>query len=434
MLGYTNDALRCANWALQMAHRWETDPRLKIKGAAVPQHFSMFVDRPDRGSYENDGHGLTTLFIYKIWQRLPDRDEWLHEHWPDVKGLGDWILWQFDHPEISKATNGLLHTLSESSGGNGYSVYPDCICMDALRGLAKMADSIGETGSASQWRARADKMQAAITKHYIITDPKYGRVWTLEHSGWPNKSTVLGPLIFLADFEGWAPDNEHDGWRSVNEAAYQRLVDAYKPFGFYGQAMGYGQGFVSQSALLLDRMRDATTMLDWAAREIYDPRFNPFDHFIVPEGVQISSSGQFWYRIGDLGNGVQEAEIVKTLRLVIGVDDTRPDRVQFYPRMPYGWNEIAVTEYPVLCQVAGKMTLAHVSYKLKRAGKGMHLEIRADNDLGLIPMRLGPFAELPSVSELRVNAQRPAKALIQHSGDSWWIKFNQRVMAAEPRS
>jgi hypothetical protein len=432
MLGYTNDARRCADWALRMAHRWETEPRLEIDGAAVPQHFSMFVDRPDRGSYENDGHGLTTLFIYKIWQRLPDRDEWLREHWPDVRGLGDWILWQFDHPEISKATNGLLHTLSESSGGNGYSVYPDSICMDALRALAKMADSIGETNPAAQWRGRADKMQDAITEHYIINDPKYGRVWTLEHSGWPNKSTVLGPLIFLADFEGWAPDNEHDGWRSVNEAAYQRLVDTYKPFGFYGQAMGYGQGFVSQSALLLDRMRDATTILDWAAREIYDPRFNQFDHFIVPEGVQISPSGQFWYRIGDLGNGVQEAEIVKTLRLVIGVDDTRPDRVQLYPRMPYGWNEISVTDYPVLCQAAGKMTLAHVSYKLKRAGKGMNLEIRADNEFGLIAMRLGPFAQQPSVSDVWVNGQRPGEAMIQHSGDSWWINFNQRVMATEP--
>jgi hypothetical protein len=427
MLGYTNDALRCGNWTLEMAHRWETEPRLEINSAVVPQHFSMFVDRPERASYENDGHGLTTLFIYKLWQRLPDRDDWLRGHWTDVKGLGDWILWQFDHPEISKATNGLLHTLSESSGGNGYSVYPDCICMYALRGLAVMADSIGETNSSAQWRDRADKMHEAITGHYIIDDPKYGRIWTLEHSGWPNKSTVLGPLIFLTDFEGWAPGDEHDGWRSVNEAAYQRLIDTYKPFGFYGQAMGYGQGFVTQSALLLDRMRDATTMLDWAAREIYDPRFNQFDHFIVPEGVQISPSGQYWYRMGDLGNGVQEAEIVKALRLVIGMDDTRPDRLQFYPRMPYDWNEIAVTDYPVLHEIAGKMELTHVRYKLKRTRNRMNLEIHADQDLGLVPMRLGPFEKQPSVSNVQVNGQRPNGATVQHSGDSWWIKFNQRV-------
>ena len=30
----------------------------------------------------------------------------------------------------------------------------------------------------------------------MIDDPKYGRVWTLNYAGWPNKSTVLGPLFF----------------------------------------------------------------------------------------------------------------------------------------------------------------------------------------------------------------------------------------------
>ena len=71
----------------------------------------------------------------------------------------------------------------------------------------------------------------------------------------PDKSTVLGPLIFLADYQGFAPEDDNAAWRPVNAAAYQRLIDTYQPFGFYGQAMGYGQGFVTQSALLLDRMR-----------------------------------------------------------------------------------------------------------------------------------------------------------------------------------
>ena len=49
--------------------------------------------------------------------------------------------------------------------------------------------------------------------------------------------------------------------------------------------------------------------------------------------------------MGDLGNGVQEGEIVKTLRIVMGVDDTQPDRLQFFPRMPYGWKEMDVEKY-----------------------------------------------------------------------------------------
>ena len=257
-LGFTNYARRCAEYSLQMARGWETDSALKIKSASLPRHWGCYVNHPARNScFENDGHGLTTVFLYRLWQQLPDRDAWLRSHWADVKGAGDWILWQFDHPEISGATNGVLHTTGESAGGNGYSVYPDSVCMTALWALAQMADSIGETNSAAQWRDRADKMRAAISSQYIVNDPKYGRVWTLEHAGWAHRSTVLGPLIFLADYEGLAPEDGDAAWRPVNEATYQRLIDTYKPLGFYGQAMGYGQGFVTESALLLDRMHDA---------------------------------------------------------------------------------------------------------------------------------------------------------------------------------
>lgn len=154
-------------------------------------------------------------------------------------------------------------------------------------------------------------MRKAITARYLTTDTKYGQVWTLDLVGWPNKSTFLGPLIFLADYNGFAPADDNPGWRPANEAAYQRLVDAYTPFGFYGWVMGYGQGFVMQAALLLDRMKDVTPMLNWTAKEIYDPRLG----FIVPEGVQINPTGHFVFRTGDLGNGVQEAEIVKMLRI-----------------------------------------------------------------------------------------------------------------------
>ena len=424
-LGYTNDALRCADYCFRSAQLWEESPAPKYHGHFYPPHWGRVANRPhDAPPYENDGHGLTATFIYELWQRLPDRDEWLRAHWPDVQAAGDWILWQFAHPEISGATNGILYTTSESSAMRGYSVYPDCVCMNTLRAFAQMADSIGQTNSAIQWRDCADQMQAAIATQYTITDPKYGRVWTLHYAGWPNNSTVLGPLIFVSDYRGFAPEDENDDWRSINEAAYQRLIDTYQPFGFYGQAMGYGQGFVTQAALLLDRMSDATTMLHWAAKEIYEPRFGSF---IVPEGCDIDPTGRYWYRIGDLGNGVQEGEIIKTLRLVIGVDDTRPDRLQFYPRMPFGWNAMSVDKYPVLFESSGINETTYLHYQLKRTGDGMKLEIGADNDLGMVAMRLGPFKKQPRASDIRVNGQNPPDASVGKSGDSWWVKFNAPV-------
>ena len=420
-LGYIGEGKRVADYSFRMAHLWEQPPAPMFDNQYLPPHWGRVANNPSAAPpFENDGHGLVTLFLYKLWERQPNRDEWLTAHWSDVRAAGDWILWQFDHPSVSGARDGVLHTTGESAAGNGFSVYADFVCMDALQSLSRMADSIGKKDSAELWRARAEKMRAALAARYIQTDPKYGRVWTLDFAGWPDKSTVLGPLIFSADFQGLAPEDDDPSLRPVNQATYQRLVDTYHPFGFYGQAMGYGQGFVTQSALLLDRMHDATQMLDWTAKEIYDPRIGSF---IVPEGVQIDSTGHFWYRAGDLGNGVQEAEIIKALRIVIGVDDTQPDRLRLFPRMPYDWNKITVGKYPVLFEHHGKTDTALMHYKLERAAGRMRLDISSDKELGPVAIRLGPFEHSPGSSSIRVNGKVPAGRSIQHDGDSWWVRF-----------
>ncbi len=192
--------------------------------------------------------------------------------------------------------------------------------------------------------------------------------------------------------------------------------------------MGYGQGLVTQAALLLDRMHDATEMMDWAAKEIYDPHY---DSFITPEACDIDPTGRYWYRMADLGNGVQEAEIVKMLRLVIGVDDTQPNRLQFYPRMPYNWNEVSVAKYPVLFENSGDPEITYLNYRLDRVHGGMKLEISADKELGFIAMRLGPFEKQPEISKILVNGQNPTGAIIEHSGDSWWVRFTEDVGTAK---
>jgi hypothetical protein len=425
VLDYTNEALRCADYCLRTAQLWEDPSAPKANGLSYPPHWGRIANKPQSWCvYENDGHGLTSMFLYRLWLRLPNRDEWLRARWPGVKAAGDWVVWQFAHPELSGATNGILFTTSEAAAMVGNSVYPDYTCINALRGLAEMADSIGETNSAAQWRDRADKMQSAIAQQYTIEDPKYGQVWTLKYAGWPNKSTVLGPLVLLADYEGFAPEDDSSVLHPINEAAYQRLVDTYQPFGFYGLAMGYGQGLVTQSALLLDRMHDATTMLDWAAKEIYDPRFGSF---ITPELCDVDPTGRYLYRMGDLGNGVQEAEIVKMLRLVIGVDDTHPNRLQFYPRLPYDWNHITINKYPVLFKNSGQTETAFLNYQLKRIGKGMDLKISANQALGPVAMRLGPFDKQPEISDIHINGQNPTGAIIERSGDSWWVQFTSSI-------
>ena len=424
-LGFLSKTTPTADFALRSARTWAENPSLKYHGEPLPPHWSRIINRPDFSApFENDGHGLISLFIYKLWLRLPDRDAWPRAHWTDVQAAGDWIPWQFEHANISGAANGVLFTTGESAAGKGYSVYPDSICMTSLDALAQMADSIGETKSAPLWRDRAEKMRSAIPARYLIADPKYGHVWTLDSAGWPNQSTVLGPLIFLADYKGFAPQDDDPGWRQANEASYQRLIDTYRPFGFYGWAMGYGQGFVTQAALLLDRMKDVTPMLNWTARSVYDSEINSF---VVPEGAQVDPTGRFIYRTGDQGNGVQEAEIIKALRIVIGVDDNQLDRPRVFPRMPYGWNQMGVEKYPLRFEHQGSRETALVKYSLMRTAGRINFEISSDKDLGPIAVRLGPFEKQPAISQVQVNGRTPENAIVQFSGDSWWVGFKTTV-------
>jgi hypothetical protein len=76
---------------------------------------------------------------------------------------------------------------------------------------------------------------------------------------------------------------------------------------------------------------------------------------------------------------------------------------------------------------SGKMETSFLRYTLKRAGRGMKLKISADQDLGIVGMRLGPFEEKPEASDVRVNGQPIADAVILYSGDSWWVKFAAAV-------
>ena len=424
-LGYSDKASAAAEFALRSARTWAENPALTYNGSPLPPHWSRVINIPNFSApLENDGHGLISMFLYKYWLRIPDRDAWLRAHWTDVKAAGDWIPWQFAHPQITGAADGVLYTTGESAGGKGYSVYPDAVCMEALEALAQMADSIGETQSAALWRDRAEKMRKAIPARYLVNDPKYGRVWTLDHAGWPNKSTVLGPLIFVADYKGFAPQDDDPAWRRANEAAYQRLVDTYRPFGFYGWAMGYGQGFVTQAALLLDRMNDVTPMLNWAAREIYQPKIHSF---VVPEGVQVDPTGSYVYGTGDLGNGVQEAEIVKVFRLLIGVDDNAPQRLRIMPRLPYSWNEMTVDQYPVLVERGQHRETALLHYDLRRVAGQMNLAISADRKLGLVAMRFGPFEKQPHASDVLINGKHAARGTVERSGDSWWVSVTAPV-------
>ncbi|MBV9852763.1 MAG: hypothetical protein JO250_24145 [Armatimonadetes bacterium] len=233
-LGFLDKAARCADYCFREARLWE-DPSVRYKGVQLPPHWCRIANIPQpqlgNGVFENDGHGLTMLFTYKLWQRLPGRNAWLRRHWADVQAAGDWPGWQLDHPDISGASD-VLMTDSECAGGIGKAKYADFLCREALLAYAEMADSIGQSEAARRWRATAARLTAGMEREYFTQD-RWGPNWTLDPAGWPNKSTNLGPLIILADRRGFAPADDNPAWRTRNVNAYRRLTASYQPFGYY---------------------------------------------------------------------------------------------------------------------------------------------------------------------------------------------------------
>ena len=79
--------------------------------------------------------------------------------------------------------------------------------------------------------------------------------------------------------------------------------------------MGYGQGYITEAALLLDRMHDASLMTDWMAKLCFAPRLQ--HPYRVPEGSIVEGDGSIWRRWGDLGNLYQLGEVVYTMKFEI---------------------------------------------------------------------------------------------------------------------
>ena len=439
-LGIIDKALLNADYSILMGRVWEEGemPEMPlveshgmtlgpydIDGKKVPYHWCRILNVPGmkNGWLDNDSHGLTMMEMYNLWKTLPNQTEWLKSRWKYLAKAGDWVQWLYDNPELSGATNDNILTDSESSHGKGFSIYPDYTCMEGLLGFAEMADSIGETEKAKQWRKNAKRLRKGMER-YLVDEKPYGKTWTLKSAGWPHHSTILAPVILAADTQSYTMDDWDDELTQISKNSYQRLVDntrKYTPYCAYGAAMGYSQGFVTQSALLLDRMDEASEMLRWIARFTYYDAPIEAEKYLVPEGAEVIPTGEFWHRIGDLGNGVQQAETLKVLRLVIGVDNTGGDyEIRFVPRLPLDWTGIKIEEYPAWIQKNGNPKRVELAYNLQRKGRGLTFKVNSDTVLPKVELRLGALKKPDPAFSVLLDGKY-IESVTEKSGDSYWV-------------
>jgi hypothetical protein len=272
-----------------------------------------------------------------------------------------------------------------------------------------MARVHGDVALAQRWDGCADTISRGMAQELTERDARYGVTWKPVSWGWSYGHESLAPAFMSADSSGYTLATS--GTLTITLQTYRRQVEL--PSGFdSGRTIGYGQAFLTQAALMLDDMAGAAVALDNLANFIYDADAEPY---LVPEGVALHPSGDYWYRTGDLGNAMHEAEVLKTLALVAGVDDLAGQRLSLVPRLPSQWTSMSVADYPVT--VAGQRL--NIGYTLLRDANRLRMDITATRPIPKLDVRLGP---LPAGVTPQVTVDGVARAaLIENSGGNRWV-------------
>ena len=433
-----------ADKAIDYFDRWmmyfpESYPALQMDGKPVPGHATVIANDPhvyfdklsklgtwptkfktrDYGNPETDGHGILMLGRHRAWAKTGRTREWIDQRWNAIHEAAEWIPWCLDNPQLSFSEHGLLY--AESEGGLGIeSLYCNIPCYFGLLAYAEMAEVAQKPDVAARWRAQSERLLDAMNAYFPATIEPWGDVWDPEKTGGWGLATASAPILESMELYGYDTANRLPaGWVERSKRTYAMQSAKRKPRYCDPSAMGYGQGFITQSALLLDRLDDATHMAEWMARFCFAPR-QPHP-YRVPESVEMKSDSSMWCRGGDLGNGFQMAGVLMACHILLGIDDFDANTLKLIPRMPLGWTGVSVHKWPVRVLSSGRSEMVMLSMELTRDSdcKKCDFNVSADKPIDNLAIRLGPFP----ISEKGIKAENNgeyAVATLFESGDSKW--------------
>ncbi len=315
--------------------------------------------------------------------------------------------------------------------------YPSYVSLTALRCTAQMATALGEKDKAKRWEKYADRIENGMLKE--LTAEWNGKtVWRRSpNSVYPSFQDSMVQAWFSIYLAGLDPNKLHPKMTQITRNTLERQLAL--PGGHaQPQAMGYGQGWLTKTALILDEMDDAGPLLVNLGKFSYDKNMDFFDEengkdwrpfmYIVPEGVNYLPDGS-WYKIGDLGNGANQGIAIHALELCAGIDDTKPGDFKIMPRVPVPIAGIEISNFPVLIPKRGDpgALLARAKINYSYTLNPLSFTLESDTVLPTLSVRLGPF--LKSEVQKRwgeLEVPKGAKKRIDESGhykneDACWI-------------
>ncbi|MEN6584222.1 MAG: hypothetical protein ABFD54_17390 [Armatimonadota bacterium] len=115
------------------------------------------------------------------------------------------------------------------------------------------------------------------------------------------------------------------------------------------------------------------------------------------------------------------AEIVYAIQIILGIDDLDASCPKLMPRIPIGWTDATINEWPIRAMASGESILTKLSTSIKRdpACKRFDMTITTKKPLDKLKVRLGPFTDSASALTVKVNGTVLSAQLLK-SGDSKW--------------
>ncbi len=409
---------RWLSWRLSGAPTdgWMTDPRDKVFGKS---RWQSTFDAAEFIRWYMDFSGMDVMFSEGEttgWAGGPDDSPWCLI----PKGMAT---------ELDP-----MKRRANYANSNMYEPYPTWVCCVGLRCSAQMADAMGKTEDAERWRAYASRLQAGMLR--LLRDGDHNKpVWRVSpHSVYPSLQDSLVHAWFAFYYDGYDPLKWDPNLTNVTRNTLRRQLS--QPYGHAPVlGYGYGQGWLTKAALMLDEMDDAGPLLWNMGKYAYDKNMDYADPsrdidwrrwlYIFPEGTNILPDGR-WHRIGDLSNGANEGPPMHALEICAGVDDTNPSNLRILPRVPEPLTGIEVKKCTTLVPSGKGFQNARLSYSYKKASG---FQLKSDLMLPNLAVRIGPFTKDQALL-VREKAQAPEgiKKNTVSSGTyqkdaAWWVWF-----------
>ncbi len=364
---------------------------------------------------ENDGHAAIMMFIYNAYNHGIIDAKWLKKNKKAIFDAIDWFIWQIENPDKSNF-NKVLYSESEASTQiyGGYDLFSNTFAYFALKAYEILAEVICDLEMKKKCINYSALLKEGIMERFTSIHPRYGRIFidTIDDC-WTWEYKRFAPLFLLPDFVTYDAEKFDQDLYGIFRNTYLAQKEDYFSC-TSGRQMGYGQGYLTQTCILMDEYQDFTECIEQVAFFCY----HHTDHnYIVPEGVIMHPSGRFWFRNGDLGNAVQQGEIIKCARILIGLDDLKPEEgLNIIPRLPNTWVSLEVTNYNVTVITDGKRKNIPLSMKYERTDKGYKLKFNAKKPVKIKTVRFGPFET--NIQDIVVKCQYNSRR-VEMSGKSF---------------